>query len=192
MKIIDTSLSGAYLIELDKRSDERGFFARSFCVDEFASHGLETDFVQQNMSETNQLNTLRGMHYQIGQDAEVKYIRCHQGGILDVIVDIRSDSSTFMQHEAFKLTESNYRALYVPKGFAHGFLTLSQKVVVSYLVSSRYSNLNERGFRWNDKAFDISWPAGSPTISDRDASHLDFDQLTMSLDENYLEKFGDC
>jgi dTDP-4-dehydrorhamnose 3,5-epimerase len=191
LKIIESSLSGAYVIELDKRSDKRGFFARSFCVDEFRALGLETNFVQQNMSESNELHTLRGMHYQVGQSAEVKYIRCHYGAILDVIVDIRIDSPTFMKHEAFELSEHNYKALYVPKGFAHGFLTLTEKVVVSYLVSSRYSNANERAFRWNDDSFDISWPTKLPSLSERDNSHANFDCQTMPLDKDYLDKICD-
>ena len=187
MKIIETSLDGAYLTELHKHGDERGFFARSFCADEFVSVGLEGSFIQQNMSESRQKHTLRGMHYQIGSSSEVKYIRCHTGAILDVIVDIRRNSATFMQHEIFELTEDNYRGLYVPKGFAHGFMTLTEKVVVSYLVSSPYSKTNERGFRWDDPAFEIKWPASAPILSERDQNHLPFSQTTMSLGIDLLE-----
>ena len=187
MKIIETSLNGAHLTELHKLGDERGFFARSFCADEFSSAGLESSFVQQNMSESREKHTLRGMHYQIGSSSEVKYIRCHTGAILDVIVDIRRDSATFMQHESFELSEDNYRGLYVPKGFAHGFMTLTEKVVVSYLVSSPYSKLNERAFSWDDAAFEIKWPASELILSERDQNHGSFNTKTMSLDKDFLE-----
>ena len=187
MKIIETSLDGAYLTELHKHGDKRGFFARSFCADEFISAGIEGSFIQQNMSETRQKHTLRGMHYQIGLSSEVKYIRCHMGAILDVIVDIRRNSATFMQHESFELSEDNYRGLYMPKGFAHGFITLTEKVVVSYLVSSPYSEINERGFCWDDPAFEIKWPASAPILSERDQNHVPFITKTMSLDRDLLE-----
>lgn len=187
MKILKTTLTGAYLIELEKRGDSRGFFARSFCIDEFANAGLETQFVQQNISKSLEINTLRGMHYQVGDHAEVKYIRCHQGSILDVIVDIRKDSPTFMCHEAFELSEDNFSGLYVPKGFAHGFLTLTNNTVVSYLVSNRYSSENERGFRWNDDLFKINWPDTKVNLSDKDLSHKDFDKNIHSLDKEYNE-----
>lgn len=187
MKLLATTLRGAYVIELDKLGDHRGFFARTFCADEFRSAGLNDRFVQQNMSESNQLHTLRGMHYQVGSSAEVKYIRCHAGKIFDVIVDIRKDSPTYMQHETFELSDTNYRALYIPQGFAHGFLTLSDHVVVSYLVSAEYSKINERGIRWDDRAFDIEWPCEAPVLSERDLSHKPFDKDKASLNHDYLE-----
>ena len=187
MKFIPTSLPDAYLVELDKKKDSRGFFARAFCEDEFLNAGLESKFIQQNISESRERNTLRGMHYQVGKDSEVKYIRCHKGAIKDVIVDIRKDSSTFMSYEAFELNEKNYLALYVPRGFAHGFITLTENVVVSYLVSSCYSSENERAFRWNDNAFNINWPTNSPNISERDSSHKDFDLDKHALNSDFLE-----
>jgi dTDP-4-dehydrorhamnose 3,5-epimerase len=187
MKFLKTGLEDAYLVELEKRGDDRGFFARSFCVDEFSNAGLETDFVQQNMSRSSNLHTLRGMHYQVGAFAETKYIRCHKGAILDVIVDIRRDSPTFLSHESFELTEENFKALYVPKGFAHGFITLTKEVVVSYLVSSRYSFENERAIRWNDPLLKIKWPSDHPVLSEKDATHTDFDPDMKSLNEDYLE-----
>ena len=187
MNFMTTGFEDAYLVELEKRGDDRGFFARSFCVDEFSDAGLETNFVQQNISMSSNLHTLRGMHYQVGTFAEIKYIRCHKGAILDVIVDLRRDSSTFLSHEAFELNEDNFRALYVPKGFAHGFITLTKEVVVSYLVSSRYSFENERAIRWNDPLLNINWPSDNPELSEKDAAHTDFDPQTKSLNEDYIE-----
>ena len=187
MKFISILLQDAYLVELEKKEDSRGFFARAFCENEFSDAGLEYKFIQKNISESKERNTLRGMHYQIGKDAEVKYIRCHKGAIKDVIVDIRKDSSTFMSYEAFELNEENYTALYVPKGFAHGFITLTENVVVSYLVSSSYSSENERAFRWNDNAFNIRWPTSSPNLSERDSSHKDFDIDKHALNSDLIE-----
>ena len=187
MKFIQSNLKGAFQVELDRIGDDRGFFARSFCVDEFHDLGLETGFVQQNISESKKLYTLRGMHYQVGESAETKYIRYHIGEILDVIIDLRRNSPTFMRHETFELSADNQRALYVPRGFAHGFITLTDHVVVSYLVSSRYSQKNERGIRWNDPCFNISWPTNNPNLSKKDDEHADFDPTISCLDKNFLE-----
>lgn len=187
MIFLPTKLKDVREINLDKRGDDRGFFARSFCIDEFNNAGLESNFVQQNISKSSNLYTLRGMHYQVGVYAENKYIRCHKGEIFDVIIDIRKNSPSFLSYETFELTEDNYKALYVPKGFAHGFLTLTEEVVVSYLVSSPYSNENERAIRWNDPMFNIKWPSDNPELSDKDAKHIDFDSKSKALDDNYLE-----
>ncbi len=187
MKFQETSLKDVYLIELEKRGDDRGFFARSFCVDEFEEMGLETRFLQQNVSRSILKSTLRGMHYQIGESAEVKYIRCQSGSILDVIIDIRKESPTFMNHEAFELSHKNTKSLYIPKGFAHGFITLEENTEVSYLVSSKYNGDKERGIRWNDPLFNISWPVTNPVLSEKDIKHKDFNIKINPLDKSYNE-----
>lgn len=169
-----TTLKDATLIDLEKRGDERGFFARTFCEREFAAHGLETQFVQQNASYSAQRGTLRGMHFQKGEDAEVKVIRCVRGAILDVIIDLRTDSPSYRRWEGFELTEENNRLLYVPKGFAHGFITLTDHVEVTYLVSAFYVPGAEGGVRWNDPAFAIAWPAEPTVISAKDAVWPDY------------------
>lgn len=182
----ETTLSGAFLIELEKRGDDRGFFARSFCADEFKSQGLETSFIQQNISRSADKGTLRGMHYQLGKSAETKYIRCQKGAILDVIIDIRIESPSYLQHEAFELNEFNSMALYVPKGFAHGFITLQENTEVSYLVSSIYNSKNERGIRWNDSTFNINWPDINVKLSEKDKNHSDF-KTENSVDNFFNE-----
>ena len=170
----ETKLKPAYEIELNKRGDERGFFARTFCAEEFSQHGLNTNFVQCNMSRSTQLHTLRGMHYQVDGAEESKLIRCTKGSILDVIIDIRPDSPTFKEHIAVELSDSNYKMLYVPEGFAHGFITLTEVVEVTYMVSAFYTPNKEQGIRWNDPQFAIEWPTDSPILSEKDASHSDF------------------
>lgn len=166
----DTELKDARLIDLEPRGDDRGMFARSFCAREFAAAGLETIYVQQNMSVSNFKGTLRGMHFQRTPDAEVKLIRCLRGAIIDIIVDIRRHSPSFMRHQAFELSASNRRQLYVPRGFAHGFQTLTDDVEVSYLVSAFYAPDSEGGLRHDDPALAIDWPLPVTVISPKDAS----------------------
>ena len=170
MKFHATTLADARLIELQERGDERGMFARTMCVDEFAAEGLVTTFVQQNMSISAEKGTLRGMHFQLPPHGEVKLIRCVRGAILDVIVDIRPGSPTFLRHEGFELTAANRRELYVPAGFAHGFQTLTEDVEVSYLVSAAYTPQAERGLRHDDPRLGIEWPLPVTVISDKDAA----------------------
>jgi dTDP-4-dehydrorhamnose 3,5-epimerase len=170
MKFHKTQLNDAWLIELEKRGDDRGFFARTMCQEEFAKHGMVTTFVQQNMSVSAHKGTLRGMHYQMRPYAEAKLIRCLRGAIIDIIVDIREESSTYLQHQAFELTDTNMNQLYVPPGFAHAFQTLTDDVEVSYLVSSPYTPAAERGLRYNDERLGIEWPLPVTTISDKDAA----------------------
>lgn len=170
MKFQSTSLNDAWLIELEPRGDERGMFARTFCRAEFDAHGLASDYVQQNMSVSAQCGTIRGMHMQRPPYAEVKLVRCVRGAILDVIVDMRPDSSTYMQHEGFELTAANRSQLYVPEGFAHGFQTLADHTEVTYLVSSEYTPDAETGLRYNDPQLAISWPLPVAVVSDKDAS----------------------
>lgn len=174
MIFTETHLKGAFIIDLQKREDERGFFARTFCADEFAKHGLNTAMPQSNMSLSKHKHTIRGMHYQIDGAEEAKLIRCTKGAILDIIIDIRKNSPTYCQYLAVELTDANYRMLYVPEGFAHGFCTLTDNVEVSYQVSQFYTPGKERGIRWNDPLFQLPWPTNSPVISEKDASHPDF------------------
>jgi dTDP-4-dehydrorhamnose 3,5-epimerase len=166
----ETSLADAWLIDLEPRGDERGAFARTFCRDEFAAHGLLTDYVQQNMSTSAQKGTLRGMHYQRAPYTEAKLVRCVRGCIMDVIVDLRANSPSYLKHEQFELSEDNRRQLYVPPGFAHSFQSLSDNVEVTYLVSAPYMPEAEGGVRWSDPSLAIDWPVAVTTISDKDAN----------------------
>ncbi|WP_104201875.1 dTDP-4-dehydrorhamnose 3,5-epimerase [Billgrantia saliphila] len=170
MKFIQTDLKDAYLVELDLRGDERGFFARTMCREEFATIGIESSFVQQNTSYSAHRGTLRGLHFQKTPHGESKLIRCISGAIVDVIVDIRQDSPTYMQHQMFELTSRNRLQLFVPKGFAHSFMTLEDNVEVSYLVSAPYTPSAEDGLRYNDEELGIEWPLPVSVISEKDAS----------------------
>lgn len=174
MRFIPTSLPGAVLIEPDLRGDARGHFARTFCEAEFAAAGLETRFPQQNHSYNEVAGTLRGMHFQHEPYAEIKVVRCTQGAIRDVIIDLRQGSDTHGRWEAFELTADNGLQLYVPKGFAHGYITLQDRSAVSYLVSAPYAPSAEGGVRWNDPAFGIDWQAEVRQISDKDAGWPDY------------------
>lgn len=168
MKFLETNLKDAYLIELEPRGDDRGFFARTMCRDEFAKAGLNSEFVQQNTSFSVHRGTLRGLHYQKPPHGEDKLVRCLQGAIVDVIVDIRKDSPTYMQHQMFELTSRNRLQLYVPKGFAHSFMTLEDNVEVSYLVTAAYAPGSEDGLRYNDEQLGIDWPLPVSVISEKD------------------------
>jgi len=175
MRFLPTPLAGAYLIELEEREDERGFFARMFCEREFAEAGLETRFVQINNSLSRDLHTLRGMHYQLGTAAEVKLVRCVRGALWDVILDLRPTSATFGQSFGAQLTAENRQMMYVPRGFAHGFLTTAENTEAFYLVSANYEPSRERGVRWDDLRLAIRWPTAPVVISDKDARQRDFD-----------------
>ncbi|MBO9650486.1 MAG: dTDP-4-dehydrorhamnose 3,5-epimerase [Variovorax sp.] len=164
----ETPLKGAYTIELEKRGDERGFFARLFCAREFAEKNLASQFVQINNSLSGARGTLRGMHYQLAPHDEVKLVRCIQGALFDVIVDLRPDSPTFRRWHGAELSASNRRMMYVPAGFAHGFLTLKDDTEALYLVNSFYAPDAERGLRFNDPALGIEWPSDPTVISAKD------------------------
>jgi dTDP-4-dehydrorhamnose 3,5-epimerase len=171
----ETELPGAYVIDLERREDERGFFARTWCADEFAEHGLNTRLVQANMSWNPLKGTVRGMHFQREPHAEVKVIRVTRGAIYDVIIDLRPDSATFKRWTGVNLDAVNGRALYIPEGFAHGFQTLEPHSEVHYLVSEFYTPSAEGGVRWDDPAFAIEWPpADERVISEKDRSWPDF------------------
>jgi dTDP-4-dehydrorhamnose 3,5-epimerase len=174
MKFTETSLSGAFMIEPERRSDERGFFSRVFCRDEFAAHGLDYGAVQCNISFNPKKSTLRGMHYQVAPHQEVKLVRCTMGTIFDVIVDLRRESQSLGNWFGLELSAENRRMLYVPTGFAHGYLTLADDTEVFYQVSEYYSPESERGARWNDPAFGIKWPLQPELISDKDREHPTF------------------
>jgi dTDP-4-dehydrorhamnose 3,5-epimerase len=170
----ETRLNGAYVIELETREDERGFFARSWCEKEFAEHKLNPRVVQCNISLNKKKGTLRGMHYQAAPWAEAKLVRCTRGAIYDVIIDLRRDSSTFGQHLGETLSASSHKMLYVPEGFAHGFQSLEDDSEVFYQMSEFYAPNYAHGVRWNDPAFGIKWPIGEPIMADRDKDYPDF------------------
>jgi dTDP-4-dehydrorhamnose 3,5-epimerase len=175
MIFTETPLKGAYLIDLEKRGDERGFFARVFCEREFAQKGLVTRIVHVNNSLSARKGTLRGMHYQLAPKAETKVVRCIRGALHDVILDLRPDSPTFGRTFGGDLTAENRRMLYIPKGFAHGFITLADDTEAFYLVDEVYAPEYERGVRWDDPRFAIPWPAQPVVISDKDRAYRDFD-----------------
>ncbi|HZT22863.1 MAG TPA: dTDP-4-dehydrorhamnose 3,5-epimerase [Verrucomicrobiae bacterium] len=175
MKFTETPLPGAYVIELEKRGDDRGWFARFFCEREFARHQLNPRIVQANNSFSRHRGTLRGMHYQLPPRAEDKIVRCLRGALFDAIIDLRPESPTFLKHFTIELTAENRTMLYVPKGFAHGFITLEPDTEVFYLVTEFYAPDYERGIRYNDPKFGIRWPLPPAVISDKDRNHPDFD-----------------
>ena len=170
-------LLGAYLIELDKKADERGFFARAFCEQEFGQHGLTTHVCQVNNSLSTRKGTLRGMHYQLAPKAETKIVRCLRGALYDVILDLRTGSSTFGKSFGTDLTAENRRMIYIPKGFAHGFITLTDNTEALYFVDEFYSPEHERGIRYDDPKFRINWPAEPSVISEKDKGCRSFDPV---------------
>ncbi|MGV6860090.1 MAG: dTDP-4-dehydrorhamnose 3,5-epimerase [bacterium] len=170
MKFTETRLQGAYIVDMDPIRDERGYFARVWCAREFEAQGLNTDLKQCNVAYNNSKGTLRGMHYQHQPHAEVKLVRCTRGAIYDVIVDLRPGSSTYLGWTGVELTEENHRMLYVPEGFAHGYLTLLDDSELFYQVSAFYAPGAEGGVRWDDPAVGIEWPeAGELIISPKDS-----------------------
>ncbi|HMQ29542.1 MAG TPA: dTDP-4-dehydrorhamnose 3,5-epimerase [Chloroflexaceae bacterium] len=174
MIFTETELKGAYIVDIERREDDRGFFARTWCQQEFEAHGLVARIVQANTSYNKRKGTLRGMHYQNAPFAETKLVRAVRGAIYDVIVDLRPDSPTYRRWIGVELTADNRRALFVPEGFAHGFQTLEDDTDVAYQVSAFYTPGAEGGARYNDPAFDIQWPLPVSVISDKDAAWPDF------------------
>ncbi|MGG6241934.1 dTDP-4-dehydrorhamnose 3,5-epimerase [Nodosilinea sp. AN01ver1] len=164
-----TNLKDAFVIDLEIRSDDRGGFARTFCAKEFEEHGLKPMVAQCNMSFNYKKGTLRGMHYQLAPAAETKLVRCTRGAIYDVIIDIRPDSPTYMQHFGIELTADNRKALYVPELFAHGYQALTDDAEVIYQVGEFYSPGYEQGIRYDDPTFGIEWPIPVTVISEKDA-----------------------
>jgi dTDP-4-dehydrorhamnose 3,5-epimerase len=168
MKFSQTSLAGLWLIELERREDERGFLARTYCEQEFAAHGLNIRWPQCNLTLTKQRGMIRGMHFQGEPKPEIKIIRCTAGAIFDVLVDVRRGSPTFGKWESFELTAQNCRTLYVPGGFANGFQCLTDNCEVFYQMSESYVPELARGLRWNDPTVNIPWPLAASRLSERD------------------------
>jgi dTDP-4-dehydrorhamnose 3,5-epimerase len=176
MQFIETALPGAFIIELEERGDDRGFFARAYCEREFQQHGLVHHFCQVNNSLSAHKGTLRGMHYQLEPKAETKLVRCIRGALYDLILDLRKDSQTFGKSYGIELSAENRRMIYVPKGFAHGFVTLVDATETLYFVDEFYAPEYERGIRFDDPNFKIEWPLTPTVISDKDRSHPNFDR----------------
>jgi dTDP-4-dehydrorhamnose 3,5-epimerase len=171
MIFTETRLKGSFIIDLERLEDQRGFFARSWCEREFAYNRIETKWVQANISFNKKKGTLRGMHYQASPHEEVKLVRCTRGSIYDVIADLRPGSDAFRKWFAVELSAENRRMIYIPKGFAHGFITLQDNTEVFYLMSEFYAPGYARGFLWNDPALGINWPEKVTVISDQDKSY---------------------
>ncbi len=167
----ETKLSGVYVIEIEKIEDERGFFSRIWDKDEFSKVGLGTEFVQTSISSNKRKGTIRGMHYQTKPYEEDKIVRCVKGEIFDVVVDLRPDSKTFKEWFSIKLSSDNYKMLYVPKGFAHGFQTLEDNTEVFYQISEYYNSKHAKGVKWDDDTFQIKWPLKATVISQKDSSN---------------------
>ena len=170
MEFIVTKLKGAYIIDLELKQDHRGFFARTFCAQEFAIHNLKPAVVQCNLAFNYSKGTLRGMHYQVSPATETKLIRCTQGAIYNVIIDLRPESKTYLQYIGVELTAKNRRALYVPEMFAHGYQTLTDDTEVTYQVSEYYTPNRERGLRYDDPLIGIEWPMPISEISEKDTN----------------------
>lgn len=181
MIFLETSLQGACVLEVEKLEDERGFFARSWCVREFAAKGLETRLVQCNVSFNKRKGTLRGLHYQIPPHAEVKLVRCTKGSLFDVIVDLRKDSPTFLKWVGVELTATNHRMLYIPKLFAHGFQTLEDNTEIFYQMSEFYEPAASKGLRWNDPRVGINWPDVAGIMSQKDQAYPNLEASFVGL-----------
>lgn len=174
MNFQEINLDGACIINIEKNPDDRGFFARSWCQKEFEENGIITNFVQSNISLSKFKGTLRGMHYQIAPWQETKLIRCTRGSIYDVIIDLKPDSKTYGRWFGTELSADNYKMLYVPQYFAHGFITLQDNTEVTYQVSEFYQPTAERGIRYNDPLFSIKWPIDVTVISEKDKNWPDY------------------
>ena len=175
MRFVETILPGAYIIEIDRLVDERGFFARTWCTKEFSDHGLPSGIKQTSTSYNKEKGTLRGMHYSRPPCKEGKVVRCTSGSMLDVIIDIRPESPSFLKHIKVLLSSDLRNAIYVPPGFAHGYQTLEEDTEILYMMTEEYKPGYADGFRWNDPAFGIEWPEQEKIILDRDDSYPDFD-----------------
>lgn len=164
----ESKLAGAYTVDIDRRNDDRGYFARMFCADEFSARGLRSIVAQASVSFNAKRGTLRGFHFQYPPAAETKYVRCTKGAVFDVIVDLRPESSTYLEHVAVVLSAENGRGLYIPKCFAHGFITLEDDTELTYLISESHAPNAEGGFRYDDPMLGVDWPLPVRVISRRD------------------------
>jgi dTDP-4-dehydrorhamnose 3,5-epimerase len=181
MIFTETKLKGAFIIDLERREDERGFFARAFCQSEFREHGLKPIIAQSNVASNMQKGTLRGMHFQYPPAAETKVVRCTRGAILDIIVDLRPESETFLKHVAVELDEDNMRSLYVPERFAHGYQTLRDNTDTNYQVGEFYTPAAEGGLMYDDRALGLSWPLTVSVISAKDRAFHHFSEIEKDL-----------
>jgi len=183
MKIISTRLKGVYCVEMQPAEDKRGWFGRFFCKKEFAALGFQKEWVQMNQTFTKKTGTIRGMHFQFPPFAETKLVRCIRGRIADVVIDLRKDSDTFLQWETFELSDLNWRAVFIPEGFAHGFQTLEDNCELIYCHSNFFTKDGEGAIRFNDPMLAIRWPLPLTEISERDQNHpyltKDFIGLTI-------------
>jgi dTDP-4-dehydrorhamnose 3,5-epimerase len=170
----ETVLKGSFIIDLNRHEDDRGSFARTYCQQEFKEQGIVAEMVQANMSTNKIKGTLRGLHYQVNPHQEEKLVRCTKGALYDVIIDLRPDSPTYREWIGVELTEHNQRALFVPKDFAHGFITLENDTTAFYMVSEFYSPGAESGIRWNDPNFSIKWPTEPKCVSEKDSNWENF------------------
>ena len=177
----ETALAGAFIIDLERREDDRGFFARAFCQEEFAQHGLKTTIAQANVAFNRKRGTLRGMHFQYPPSAETKLVRCTRGAILDIIVDLRPESRTYLQHVAVELTEDNGRALYVPERFAHGYQVLADRTETSYQVGEFYAPGTEGGLLYHDPRLGLEWPLPVSSISEKDQNWKLLDEVESEI-----------
>ena len=181
MIFTETKLKGAFIIDLERREDTRGFFARAFCQNEFKAHGLKPVIAQANIAFNLKKGTLRGMHFQFPPAAETKLVRCTRGAILDIIVDLRPESATFLQSAIVELNEENQRALYVPERFAHGYQTLRDDTDTSYQVGEFYTPAAEAGLMYNDPRLGLEWPLPAAVISEKDQKFQLFDNVEAEL-----------
>ena len=181
MIFTETKLKGAFIIDLERKEDTRGFFARAFCQNEFRSHGLKPIIAQSNVASNRQKGTLRGMHFQFPPAAETKLVRCTRGGILDIIVDLRPESATYLHHVGVELNEDNQRALYVPERFAHGYQTLQDNTDTSYQVGEFYTPDAEGGLMYDDPRLGLRWPMPVTVISEKDEKFPLLEQVEFDL-----------
>ncbi|GAP42348.1 dTDP-4-dehydrorhamnose 3,5-epimerase [Lentimicrobium saccharophilum] len=181
MEISKRKLEGVFEINLNPLRDQRGFFMRAYDLDFFESNGLHRQWVQENHSRTDIKGTIRGLHFQLPPFSETKLVRCIQGAILDVFVDLRKNSTTFGQWDALELSEDNARMVFIPRGFAHGFCTLTQHSQVLYKVDNFYSRENERGLLWSDPEIGIEWPVKDPFLSEKDRRNMTFGEFLNEI-----------
>lgn len=181
MIFTETTLAGAFVIELERREDSRGYFARAFCQREFEEHGLEPLIRQANVAYNRHRGTLRGMHFQFPPAAETKLVRCTRGAILDIVVDLRPESPTFLEHVEVELTAENGRALYVPRRFAHGYQVLEDGTETSYQVGEFYAPEHEGGLRYDDPALGLTWPLPVTELSEKDAAWAPLSEVEPEL-----------
>ena len=177
----ETSLAGAYTVDVDRRKDDRGYVARMFCAEEFSAHGLRSMVAQASVSFNAKQGTLRGLHFQYPPAAETKYVRCTKGAVFDVIVDLRPESATYLEHHSVILSADNGRGLYVPKRFAHGFLTLEDDTELTYLISESHTPNAEGGLRYDDPMLRVDWPGPVRDVSPRDMAWRSIREIESEL-----------